>query len=241
MISGKGTPMNVIHNEPCNVQPMLDLFGRAKLHLKKPSLKFEINPGAGERLVFYIAGLTSKYAGMIMISNGKMFNDPENKWFGYITNNVHDAIYFTQQANEWNKQVIKNFVENPLGNAVLNGKEFCNCCFCGIELTSKESLHAGYGPICAENWGLPWGETGEVDKMSEAFGEIEGLSKDEYLASKIELLQACGKDGIMQLSTSYQLGNVSTDEYKFALIREIANWTSEQTSDFSQLFREENV
>ena len=38
------------------------------------------------------------------------------------------------------------------------GDETHNCCFCGLELTDERSTSAGYGPICAGKYGLPWGE-----------------------------------------------------------------------------------
>jgi hypothetical protein len=33
-----------------------------------------------------------------------------------------------------------------------------NCSFCGLELSDPRSVAAGYGPICAVHYGLPWGE-----------------------------------------------------------------------------------
>jgi len=34
-----------------------------------------------------------------------------------------------------------------------------NCCFiCGRNLDTAESIDAGYGPVCADKWGLPWGD-----------------------------------------------------------------------------------
>jgi hypothetical protein len=36
------------------------------------------------------------------------------------------------------------------------GKKHGNCCFCGKSLTNAISIHHGYGPICADHWGLPW-------------------------------------------------------------------------------------
>lgn len=33
------------------------------------------------------------------------------------------------------------------------------CSFCGRDLSTAESTHVGYGPICAEKFGLPWGHT----------------------------------------------------------------------------------
>lgn len=38
------------------------------------------------------------------------------------------------------------------------------CCFCGRELETDASLTVGYGPICADRYGLPWGETSGVHK-----------------------------------------------------------------------------
>lgn len=32
------------------------------------------------------------------------------------------------------------------------------CCFCARELTDERSTTVGYGPVCADKYGLPWGE-----------------------------------------------------------------------------------
>lgn len=39
----------------------------------------------------------------------------------------------------------------PLTRAKLTG----HCSFCQRELTDAGSLEVGYGPICADRWGLP--------------------------------------------------------------------------------------
>jgi hypothetical protein len=44
--------------------------------------------------------------------------------------------------------------EDPLGAATLYGRRTGSCCFCGKELTHKNSIALGYGPICAEKWGV---------------------------------------------------------------------------------------
>lgn len=38
------------------------------------------------------------------------------------------------------------------------GQLYGTCTFCWRELTDERSIAAGYGPTCAENRGLPWGE-----------------------------------------------------------------------------------
>lgn len=39
------------------------------------------------------------------------------------------------------------------------GKVTSHCVFCARKLTDDRSIAVGYGEICAENNGLPWGET----------------------------------------------------------------------------------
>jgi hypothetical protein len=37
------------------------------------------------------------------------------------------------------------------------GDQYHACVFCTQQLTDQRSIDAGYGPICAQNHGLPWG------------------------------------------------------------------------------------
>lgn len=46
------------------------------------------------------------------------------------------------------------------------GRECGCCCFCGLELTNEGSLHYGYGPICADRWGLPWSSSWNGDAQT---------------------------------------------------------------------------
>ena len=55
--------------------------------------------------------------------------------------------------------LVRDFNEHPVPYLVHYGKTHAYCCFCGTQIRTKESLAVGYGPICAEKWGLPWGET----------------------------------------------------------------------------------
>jgi hypothetical protein len=63
--------------------------------------------------------------------------------------------------------IIKN---DPIEFGKLYGQKYSFCCFCGTEIVTKESLTAGYGPICAEKWGLPWGSIFD-----------ENISKEELM------------------------------------------------------------
>lgn len=46
---------------------------------------------------------------------------------------------------------------NPLSAIKAYGLATCSCSMCGRELTDPRSTEVGYGPVCAERWGLPWG------------------------------------------------------------------------------------
>lgn len=43
------------------------------------------------------------------------------------------------------------------------GQLYGVCIFCGRTLTDEASIEAGYGPVCAENHGLPWGHVTPID------------------------------------------------------------------------------
>lgn len=51
---------------------------------------------------------------------------------------------------------------DPVGVAKAYGQKFGVCCFCARTLTDKRSVFAGYGPVCAERFGLDWGQCEEV-------------------------------------------------------------------------------
>jgi hypothetical protein len=53
------------------------------------------------------------------------------------------------------KQAIRALVADPVNICKVVGQQFAHCCFCGLELTQRDSVAVGYGPICAEKWGLP--------------------------------------------------------------------------------------
>jgi hypothetical protein len=55
-------------------------------------------------------------------------------------------------------QALREFAENPLGVASAYGRAEGHCCFCGRGLTDGRSVAMGYGPVCAEHFGLAWGD-----------------------------------------------------------------------------------
>lgn len=54
--------------------------------------------------------------------------------------------------------LLQELAEDPLETARRYAQQYGYCIFCGKELTDDRSRKAGYGPDCAEHFGLPWGE-----------------------------------------------------------------------------------
>lgn len=80
---------------------------------------------------------------------------------GVCRNEVLDTSYLRYLADLTDVlNTLYEMAARPIETAILYGKKYKSCCFCGLGLTNPASLHAGYGPICAENYSLPWGDKG---------------------------------------------------------------------------------
>lgn len=126
------------------------MFSRAGNRLKYPKVRLSIN---GQNVRLSRAGANSKNPGAIYVTDGEAFAD--NKYFGKIT---PDGIFtsgrhFTQDI----LNLLREFEANPLETAAKYGKLTGCCSFCGKRLTDDRSTAAGYGPTCADTYGLEWG------------------------------------------------------------------------------------
>lgn len=119
--------------------------------LQFPKLRFE--PADGQQLVVSVAGPTSRAPGTLNLTDGKPFG--QNQWFGRV--NLDGSILQSKSWQPWVGEILEGFAKDPAGFAGAYGKKTGRCCFCSRELTTPESLHVGYGNVCAEKFGLPWG------------------------------------------------------------------------------------
>jgi len=92
------------------------------------------NPGA-----VYVKTRGGDYLGKI---------DTAGRWSK--SRDLHDdtAIVSTMQA----------LAADPAAIGAAHGRKTGECCFCGRRLVDPRSVAVGYGPICAEHYGLPHGE-----------------------------------------------------------------------------------
>jgi hypothetical protein len=126
------------------------LFATASKKLKYPKLTFVID---GETIKFQRAGAASKNPGSINITDGGSFGS--NRWYGRI--DLDGRWVPSREATPAVIALVGRLAADLIAAAVQYGHHSGHCCFCALELTDARSTEAGYGPVCAKNWELPWG------------------------------------------------------------------------------------
>lgn len=134
------------------VTGIVTLLRGAQAHLKYP--KVRLMTEQGDKVVLGIAGERSKYCGDVMITDGGPFG--QNTYYGRIEAATGNVIASGSMSDAV-LALLTAFAADPAGVGALIGKRFGHCCFCARELETTESLAVGYGPVCADKYGLPWG------------------------------------------------------------------------------------
>ncbi|HEX3624295.1 MAG TPA: DUF6011 domain-containing protein [Verrucomicrobiae bacterium] len=139
-----------------NMAGIIKLLNTAKFNgLARPKI-FIGNATEEYRLTF--AGAQARFPGSINVT-GK---NPELG--GY---NFYGRIHLDGRWEPSNKflghaqkiaDMLQRLADNPVEQAQTFGRRTGICMFCHIELTDPRSVAVGYGPICAEHYGLPYGE-----------------------------------------------------------------------------------
>lgn len=153
----KAAPTYEADGETKNIVPLLL---RAKEKLTYPNIRHQ-NVKLG------VFGANSKYAGQVRVK----FRYEESEEFQYGGRiDTEGKIWLVRMRCSKTSVLnqILDFDSDPQGKASVSGRLTGSCCFCGRPLETKESVGVGYGPICADNYGLPWGSTEEYDAAKEA-------------------------------------------------------------------------
>ena len=133
-VAPKGTP----------VARIAALFAKASEKLQAPKVVF----GSGAGKVVLSQSKNPKWAGIIWVGNG-VFRGPQ---YGRIK----DGQYLRgKDASQEVVDAILAFDADPEATAKAYAKRVGACSFCTRDLVDPRSLAVGYGPICAENYGLP--------------------------------------------------------------------------------------
>lgn len=131
---------------------VIALFNKAKEHLKSPKVNLLVG---NLKIVLSVNGPKSKFPGAISISGAGKY--PYRSYYGKVTPEGvfqpsyagHDVAGLTALLSE--------FSANPARVAKDHGKLTGHCCFCNKVLglgEDKRSVVVGFGPVCAEHYGL---------------------------------------------------------------------------------------
>jgi hypothetical protein len=130
------------------------LFERAKAAgLRFPKIRLRSNDGG--RVVLSMAGERSKAPGSLTVTDGGAYG--VGRYFGRISQG--GAFSPAQACTPDVTRTLRELAADPAGRAAIHGHASGSCCFCGRDLDDSRSVAVGYGPICAERFGLQWGET----------------------------------------------------------------------------------
>lgn len=136
---------------------ILEMFGRAHHSIKFP--KIDLVTSDEQPIKLSRAGDKARVPGAINVTNGGRYGEDGAIWYGRI---MPDGEWKpTKDCPSFVTDFLVTFNGDPASNAKAHGHRHGWCCFCGRDLTTKESTTVGYGPICADYYGLPWGEIEE--------------------------------------------------------------------------------
>lgn len=130
---------------------VLELFRRAAQHLKYPKIRLQTNNR--KPVVLNVAGPKSRYAGQVNVTDGGPYGD--NTWYGRIDEQGEWTV--SNAGDNDVADVLRRLADDPAETAAEYGRLTGRCCFCNTALEDERSTSVGYGPVCAKNYGLPWG------------------------------------------------------------------------------------
>lgn len=187
-----------------NYTPLVQMLQHAALKLQYPSIT--VRTEAGQKIKIKLAA--KGYLAIVL----------DGEYIGKIEKNGTLILYADKELVS---TVLSEMVEDPYAFTKAQGLRYGICCFCARELTDPASVSAGYGPICAENFGLPWGEQGaveeaiteedleaafqDVSKAPEVLGEADQMLKDIDNAG-LDLKIEGAKEMLVLLEGLYDVG-----------------------------------
>jgi hypothetical protein len=139
-----------------------------------PNVTFLTDNGAS--LNMYLAGAASKYPGAVQVKlNGE--------WIGRIETSGSVAGKLAYNAGLL--ALINDIAADPVKAAQIYARNTDHCSFCGKKLTddrSGSSVEVGYGPVCAEKFGLPHAPKGKKKTAAQVIAEVSSELLADYSA-----------------------------------------------------------
>jgi hypothetical protein len=133
--------------------PILAMLQVASEKIQRPRLIFRAVVDGRIDIVIKL-NTRGRYEGEAHTTDGQPYGF--NKYFGRVTKDgaFHPGRDLTPQVRAF----LESLAADPAAVAGAYGQQSGECCFCARELTDERSTQVGYGPVCAGNYGLPWGK-----------------------------------------------------------------------------------
>lgn len=130
---------------------VMDLFARAREHLKWPKINLQVND---QPIMLSVAGPAAKKPGTVNVTDGGPYG--QNKWFGRVTPEGEWEVNMRapQESLAEVEGLLLKLARKPAETAKEYGRLTGRCCFCNKKLTDERSTAAGFGETCAQHYGL---------------------------------------------------------------------------------------
>lgn len=138
-----------------NFSGIIAVFETVGTRLQWP--KITLRTASGQTVAISRCG--AKHPGCLNVTNGERYGSFNSVWYGRIEPN--GEMYSRANLNDPRVNEVRSlllaFNANPAEVAGAQGRMSGNCVFCQKQLTDPQSVAVGYGPICADHYGLPHG------------------------------------------------------------------------------------
>lgn len=146
------TPHTQYERAPYEWQTLGVTFTLASAYKTEPTVSVIFNDNNVYRIVLKTFDNNSKY---LFVSRAEdkthlMSYDIQRGFIKWSTTN--------QAVRNMIRESIDRFVSDPVAMMKMYADHYERCGFCGLKLTDPRSIKVGYGPVCANNHGMPWGD-----------------------------------------------------------------------------------
>lgn len=144
-------------NPVISVDRLFAMMATARAKLKRPTIRVMTDDGC--TYAVRPAGETSRNSGSLYIFEGT----GEGKTYAGCVSPSGEFRCSREVRNpKAVEAAVRTFAADPAKAAKAYGTLTNACCFCGRRLTDAESVRLGYGPICAESFGLDHAAAGHA-------------------------------------------------------------------------------